>query len=325
MPAPSSLTARVTAQLIDALNHGVRPWVQPWNSAAALALPLRHNGVPYKGFNIVALWAAAAERQHAHRHWFSFKQAQALGGHVRRGERATHITFYAAPGTPVASDDTTTDATSVAPRRAVLRSYAVFNAAQIDNLPAHFYATPSPVNDCDDAALATRFAAVPAFLTHGGARACYNPTTDTMSLPPRHSFVSTAQYFSTLLHELAHWSGHPTRLARDAFINPGPRSTAAYAREELVAELTAAFLGAELGLPVDHLEDHAAYLDHWLKMLDREPGALLTAASHAQRAADFLRPLLGLTPHTPAFDAAPDTIAPKATHTRDWSFADRTA
>ncbi|UPT63442.1 MAG: zincin-like metallopeptidase domain-containing protein [Hyphomonadaceae bacterium JAD_PAG50586_4] len=137
------------------------------------------------------------------------------------------------------------------------------------------------------------------------------PATDTIHLPPRPAFVSLAQYFSTRLHECAHWSGHPTRLARDAFV--GPRSVTAYAREELIAELTSAFLGAELGLPVDHLEDHASYIDHWLKILDREPGALLTAAGHAQRAADFLRPFLGLTPDS----AVPDTVAPDTTDTQD--------
>ncbi|ANP45995.1 ArdC family protein [Candidatus Viadribacter manganicus] len=307
---PVALAARVTAQLIDALNHGARPWVQPWDSAAALALPLRHNGVPYKGFNIIALWAAAAERQFTSRYWLTFKQAQALGGAVRRGERATHILFYkdlAPPSsgdTAASSADTGTGnaATPDTPaRRVVLRSFAVFSASQIDNLPPHFFTTPAPA--ADNTFLAARldplFARVPVVTTHGGTRACYNPTTDTIHLPPRPAFVSLAQYFSTRLHELAHATGHPTRLARDAFLAPGPRSTAAYAREELVAELTAAFLGAELHLPVDHLEDHASYLDHWLQILDRDPGALLSAAAHAQRAADFLRPFL-----------CPDTVVP---------------
>jgi antirestriction protein ArdC len=305
MVAPPSLAARVTAHIIDALNHGVRPWTQPWDSAGALALPLRHNGVPYRGFNVVALWAVAAKRQLTHRHWFSFKQAQALGAHVRRGESATRVTFYSNTQPAEAEDQSANQAMSASTkRRAILRTFGVFNVAQIDNLPAQFYATPIPVTDCDDTALATRFDRVPAVIQHGGARACYDPLADTIRLPPRHSFVSTAQFFSTLLHELAHWTGHPTRLARDAFLTLGPRAPAVYAREELVAELTAAFLGAELGLPVDHLECHAAYLDYWLKLLDREPGALLSAASHAQRAADFLRPLLGFAPVVTAAIAA---------------------
>lgn len=298
---PVGLAARVTAQLVAALNNGVRPWVQPWDSAAALALPLRHNGIPYKGFNIIALWAAAAERHFTSRYWLTFKQAHALGGQVRRGERATHILFYKDLAPPSSADTDTAASpaaassanTNTPARRVVLRSFAVFSANQIDGLPAHFLAPPPPppADDTDLAArLGPRFDRVPAVVQHGGARACYNPATDTIHLPPRHSFISTAQYFATLLHELAHWTGHPTRLARDAFLSP--RSAAAYAREELVAELTSAFLGAELQLPVTHLEDHAAYLDHWLNILDRDPGALLAAAAHAQRAADFLRPFL---------------------------------
>jgi len=294
MPTSSSLAARVTAQLIDALHNGVRPWVQPWNSATALGLPLRANNIPYRGFNIIALWAAAQQHGFTPRHWFSFKQAQALGAHVRRGERGTPIIFYI--DGRAADDDTTTPAESSPKSRAILRSYIVFNRAQIDGLPDAFDAPPPSPTSRQDTPLAARldppFARVPVVTTHGGARACYNPQTDTINLPPRHSFISDALYFSTRLHELAHATGHPTRLARDAFVNSSPRTTAAYAREELVAELTSAFLGAELNLPVDHLEEHASYLDHWLAILDRDPGALLAAAGHAQRAADFLRPFL---------------------------------
>lgn len=299
-PRQQAIAARVTANIIEALQNGVRPWVQPWDRATALALPLRSNGIPYRGFNVLALWACASERQFAPRHWLTLRQANALDAHVRRGERATHITYYA---DDTATRDTATDATPAdnkaqpQKRRTFLRTYAVFNAAQIDNLPAHFYATPAPIADCDAAQLDDRFARVPATITHGGARACYNPATDTIHLPPRHSFIAAAQYFATLLHELAHWTGHATRLARDLH----PRSSAtAYAREELVAELTAAFLGAELGLPVEHLECHASYLDHWLAILDREPAALLAAAGHAQRAADLLRPFLFPEPTAPA-------------------------
>lgn len=300
-PQPNTIAARVTADIIAALNHGVRPWVQPWSDAAALALPLRHNGTPYRGGNTLILWAAAAARGYTARYWLTFKQAQALGGTVRRGERATHILFYkdraaaaaSAPLTPAPSSTDTGTADTPA-RRTVLRSFAVFSANQIDNLPPRFFTPPPP--PADNTFLAARldpaFNRVPAVVQQGGARACYNPVTDTIHLPPRPAFVSLAQYFATRLHELAHWTGHPTRLARDAFLNPGPRAATAYAREELVAELCAAFLGAELNLPVDHLEDHASYIDHWLKILDRDPGALLTAAAHAQRAADFLRPFL---------------------------------
>ncbi len=285
-----SIAARVTANIIDALNKGVRPWVKPWDSAAAFGLPLRHTGVAYKGVNILALWGAAQTHNYGARHWLTFKQALALGGAVRRGERGQHVVFYSGGGE---GTDQHTDP-PVAPKRAVLRAYVVFNAEQITGLPVHFYAPLLVRPIASETALAARFARVPVAIEHGGARACYSPARDAIAMPPRHAFVSTAQYYATLLHELAHWTGHPTRLDRD--LQPHI-ATAAYAREELVAELTAAFLGAELGLPVDHVECHAAYIDSWLKLLDRDPSALLTAAGHAQRAADFLRAFLfGDTP-----------------------------
>lgn len=290
--ARGSIAARVTANIIDALNNGVRPWVQPWDSATALGLPLRANGVAYKGINVIALWAAAQTHDYKSRHWLTFKQALALGGAVRRGERGQPIVFYS---DGASAEDGEGDATT--PRRAVLRSYVVFCADQVSGLPVHFYApviTPPADNDAE---LAARFARVPAAIQHGGARACYNPVTDTILLPPRHAFISPGQYHSTLLHECGHWTGHSTRLARDL----QPRaSLTAYAREELVAELCSAFLGAELGLPVDHIECHASYIDGWLKLLDRDPGALLAAAGHAQRAADYLRTFLDgatVSPH----------------------------
>lgn len=282
--ARGSIAARVTANIIDALNNGVRPWVQPWDSATALGLPLRANGVAYKGINVIALWAAAQTHGYKSRYWLTFKQALALGGAVRRGERGQPIVFYR-DGTP--AEDGEGDATT--PRRAVLRSYVVFSADQIGGLPVHYYAPAITPPADNDAELVARFARVPALVEHGGARACYNPATDTIHLPARHAFISPGQYHSTRLHELGHWTGHATRLDR----NLQPRvSLAAYAREELVAELTSAFLGAELGVAVDHIECHAAYLDHWLKLLDRDPGALLTAAGLAQRAADYLRTFL---------------------------------
>jgi len=289
--ARGSIAARVTANIIDALNNGVRPWVQPWDSAAALGLPLRHNGLAYKGINVIALWAAAQTHGYTSRHWLTFKQALALGGAVRRGERGQPIVFYS-DGAP--AEDGEGDAPP--PRRALLRSYVVFSADQIGGLPVHFYAPPITPPADNDTALAARSARVPAAIQYGGARACYNPVTDTIHLPPRHAFISPGQYHSTLLHELGHWTGHATRLDRDL----QPRaSLAAYAREELVAELCSAFLGAELGLPVDHIECHAAYIEGWLKLLDRDPAVLLAAASSAQRAADYLRTFLDDAPSSP--------------------------
>lgn len=279
-PRQEGIRQRVTAQIIAALEEGVRPWVAPWDTATALGLPLRHNGVAYKGINVIALWAAARAHGYTSRHWLTFKQALALGGAVRRGERGQHIVFYS-NGVNAEDGDAEPPQT---PRRAVLRSYVVFCADQIDGLPAQFCAAvTSPT--ADETVLAARFARVPATIQCGGARACYDPKRDIIFMPPRGAFESAALYYATLAHECAHWTGHPARLHRDFTTHA---ASLAYAREELVAELTAAFVGAELGLPVEHIEDHAAYLKSWLKFLHHDPGALLAAAAKAQAAADYL-------------------------------------
>lgn len=288
----SSIAARVTAGIVEALKHGVRPWSPPWDAAAALALPLRHNGLAYRGSNILILWCAAQARGYRSRRWMGFAQARELGGVVRRGERATSVTYYAPPPAKSGarkSENVNAEDASEPTQRAILRSFPVFNIEQIDGLPHELHVERTPKANCDEAYLSACFARVPAVIRQEGARAYYNPKTDIIYLPPRNAFASTAQYFATLLHELGHWTGHATRLDRELH---GPHSVAAFAREELTAELCSAFLGAELGLPVDHLEDHAAYIDHWLKILDRDPGALLAAAAKAQAVADYLRALL---------------------------------
>lgn len=279
--ARGSFAAQVTAHIAAALHHGVRPWQQPWSSAAALALPLRATGAPYRGVNILILWAAAQERGYQSRQWMSSAHAREFGGNVRRGEKATRVVFFSGNTTPPV------DEPSPEPkRRAFLKSYAVFNIDQIDGLPAQFYAPSPPCAEPDDAHLAAQFARVPAVVKVGGARACYDPALDVIYMPSRSAFSSTAQYYATLAHELGHWSGHASRLDRNLI---GPTNMLRYAAEELVAELCSAFLGAELGLPVDHLECHASYIDNWLKLVDREPNALLAAAGRAQAAADLIR------------------------------------
>lgn len=281
-PYGSVICQRITAQIVELLRRGVRPWIAPWDSGTALGLPLRSNGVAYRGINTLALWAAAQTYGYRARHWLSFKQALALGGAVRRGEHGQPIIFYSSGATHEVGDAEPTPQ----PRRSVLRIFTVFNADQVGGLPVHFYAPPISPPSEDDAALAARFEHIPANIERGGARACYNPARDVISMPPRHAFGSTALYYATLAHECAHWTGHPTRLDRDLTSRV---SGASYAFEELVAELAAAFLSAELGLPAGHLENHAAYIDSWLKLLVHEPNALLSAAGKAQAAADYLR------------------------------------
>ncbi len=296
---------RVTAQISSLLERGVRPWIKPWNDIAppdALVLPLRSCGTPYRGMNIIALWAASLESGFRSRYWFTFKQALAMKACVRKGERGSFVVYYAEVGDKSERDgmpsrvpkSTGANGDEIGETRRILRGYTVFNAEQIEGLPENFYAasetpvlprTLSGVSE-DEARWASLFARIPVSLRHGGNRAFYSKAADYIQMPPREAFRDGSQYWATLAHETAHASRHDTRLNRD--FGQTRFGDAGYALEELVAELASAFIGAQLGLPADHLEDHAAYIDGWLKALGDNPSSFLTAASKAQAAADWV-------------------------------------
>lgn len=215
----------------------------------------------------------------------TFKQAQALGAQVRKGERASQV-VYAGTLNRTETDDTT--GTEVERGIPFLKAYAVFNADQIDGLPDRFI--PQPLEPTADT---TRNARAEAFITattadirHGGARAYYSPSGDHIQMPPFANFIAAEGYYATLCHELTHWTGHKSRLDRD--LSRTRWGAAAYAAEELVAELGAAFICAQLQLTPQIREDHAAYIACWLKVLRADKRAIFTAAAQAQRAADFL-------------------------------------
>lgn len=292
---------RVTQIIRDALQRGVRPWAKPWRddlAVAPLVLPRRANGACYRGVNIVALWAAAAQAGYASPYWFTFKQALALGAQVRKGERGSFVVFY--KEIKRESDKTGAPESEEAQSWRLLRGYVVFNHAQIDGLDdprfAHTIAQAPAAPD----AFAERFAKVPANVRFGGARAFYAPSTDHVQMPPEPAFMDKTQFYATLAHELGHWTRHPSRLNRD--FGAKRFGDCGYALEELVAELCAAFVGAVIGLPAEHLEDHAAYIATWLKALDQSPNAFLTAAGKAQLAADYLLRHMGEAPLGPPPD-----------------------
>jgi antirestriction protein ArdC len=293
---------RVTAQISKLLERGVRPWIKPWDDIApsdALVLPLRSCGTPYRGMNIVALWAATLESGFKARHWFTFKQALALKACVRKGERGSYVVFYTEltgklDETPTPNPNDTGEA------RRILRGYTVFNADQIDGLPNDFYAKPdaepvslSPLqNSEDEARLSALFAKIPVTIRHGGNRAFYSKAADYIQMPTREAFRDGTQYWATLAHEESHATRAEHRLNRD--FGQTRFGDAGYALEELVAELASAFIGATIGLPAEHIEDHASYIGGWLKALGDNPSAFLTAASKAQAAADWVLGEMGL-------------------------------
>lgn len=278
---------RITGRIVAALEQGVRPWVQPWASghaAGAVSRPLRHNGVPYAGINVIALWCAAAERGYAAPIWMTFRQAIELGGHVRKGETGSPV-VYASSFT--AEDGDESDGETAERQVRYLKSYTVFNVEQIDGLPAQYNAqsTPTPNPESRIAAGEQFAAATGAVIRHGGDSAYYAPHADIVQMPPFEAFHDAFSYYATLLHELTHWTGHASRLARSLRNRFGDE---AYAAEELIAELGAAFLCADLGIALEPRDDHASYLAVWLKVLRSNSRAIFTAAAHAQRATDYL-------------------------------------
>jgi antirestriction protein ArdC len=290
----TDLYTRVTGRIIADLERGVRPWIRPWNAehaAGRITRPLRHNGLPYRGINVLLLWLEAESKRYTCPIWLTFKQAKELGGHVRKDEHGSPVVYSAS--------FTRKQETEGGEEQEIrfLKEYTVFNAEQVEGLPAHFYATaaapPDPVRRIE--AADRFFAETRADIRHGGNQAYYARGADYIQMPPFPAFTDAESYYATLGHEACHWSGHGSRLAREF---GGKRfGDSGYAREELVAEIGAAFLCCDLGITPEPREDHAAYLDHWLKVLREDKRALFTAAGHAQRAVDFLH---GLQHGTPA-------------------------
>ena len=278
---------KITDQIVAALEQGVRPWHQPWkaeHSAGRITRPLRGNGIPYQGINVLMLWSAAIEKGYAAPIWMTFKQALDLKANVRKGEHGSFV-VYADKIIRTETNESGEEAERAIP---FMKGYTVFNVEQIDGLPAHYYAKPEARTDTVQriAHAESFFATTGANVVHGGSRACYVYSTDNIHMPCIDFFRDAESYYATLAHETTHWTRHKSRLDREfgrkRFGDEG------YAMEELVAELGSAFLSADLELTPEVRDDHAAYIASWIKVLKNDKRAIFSAASHAQRAVDFL-------------------------------------
>lgn len=280
-PARPDLYSRITDRIIAQLETGVRPWTQPWTSSASVSRPLRHNGEAYSGVNVLLLWAEAMARGFQAPTWMTFRQALALGGCVRKGETGSTVVY----ANTLARAETDESGEEQLRRIPFLKAYTVFNVEQIDGLGEGHAPEPAPAVNPDDriALVEAWFATLGVDVRHGGGSAFYVPSTDHVQMPAFEQFHDAQGYYATLGHECVHWTGHAARLGRDF-----SRSSRAYAREELVAELGAAFLCADLGLALEPREDHAAYLASWLKVLRDDKRFIVSAAAHAQRAVAWL-------------------------------------
>ena len=276
----------VTNQIITALEAGTPPWVCPWARDPGSTVPANlATGRRYRGINTLLLNMQAMARGYGINRWLTFQQARALGACVRRGETGTGIVFFKMlerddTGRCAANDD--------GPRRVIplLRSFTVFNASQIDGLPEALTAIPAPAEGWTPIGAAEAILAQSgAMIRHGGDRAFYRPSDDVIQLPPPAAFPQAGSYYATALHELTHWTGALSRCNRPLL---GRQHIEAYAFEELVAEMGAAFLSSHCGLPGEL--QHASYLQSWLTALRNDKRLIFTAASLAQKAADYLIP-----------------------------------
>lgn len=263
---------QITDKIIAALETGTAPWVKPWASCGAPrnAITCRE----YSGINTILL----AMAPHANPLWLTFNQAKAAGGAVRKGECGTQVVFFK----PLKITDRTNaeNEDKVIP---LLRSFTVFNVQQIDNLPEKYTQAVQPQMDSFADNEKAEALLAQAIIEHGKSSACFIPSADVIHMPNKTDFKTIPDYYATGLHELTHWSGHKSRLAREF---GGRFGDCAYAFEELIAELGAAFMCAHCN--IDGQLQHDSYIASWLKVLHADKRAIFTAAAAARKAAEFL-------------------------------------
>lgn len=275
--------SRITAEIIAAIESGAGPWRAPWfHNGTDIARPTNvASGKRYRGINTLALWVAGLAAAHGEGLWGTYRQWQAAGAQVRKGERATTVVLWREiEASREHGDDGDDDGDY---RRMLARAFSVFNVAQVDG-----YERPVvPILPEDE-----RLAHAEAFIAHlgvktvfGGSEAYYLPASDTVFMPDFAAFRDPASYYGVWLHENGHASGATHRLDRDL---SGRFGDAAYAAEECCVEILSGLVLADLGIAHHPRPDHAAYIASWLKVLKDDPRAIFTAASKAQHAADWM-------------------------------------
>ena len=283
----ASLYQEITDKIIAELEAGRLPWVQPWGTSAVQApLAMPTNAATqrrYSGINVLILWGAVVQHGFPGQSWLTFRQALSLGGNVRKGERGTTVVFADRfiPDQERARAREQGDEPNSIP---FLKRFTVFNVTQCDGLPADLVTVPPPVPDgliLPEVEALIR--ASGADLRLGGDKAFYSPALDYIQVPRPEAYFEPINWHRTALHELGHWSGAPNRLGRDLSGSYGSKS---YAREELVAEMTAAFTCATLG--ITPTVRHADYIGSWLEVLREDDRAIVRAASAASKAAEFV-------------------------------------
>jgi len=284
-PVKADVYEQITNAIVSAIEEGAGKYEMPWH---ALSAPLNAiNRKPYRGVNVLMLWATAQKQAYTSNEWATYRQWQETGAQIRKGERSTTVVFWKFYDRPEEQEEDS-DAPEDRPR-CFARCYHVFNAGQVDGyVPQTAEQLPESVRIEN----ADRFfASLPAVVKHGGDRAFYSPVGDFIQMPPFAQFKSAEGYVCTKAHEFAHWSGAPSRLNRDL---SGRFGDERYGMEELIAELTSCFVCADLQIQSEPRVDHAPYISSWLRILKNDKKAIFTAASKAQEAATYLQQLAAL-------------------------------
>jgi antirestriction protein ArdC len=278
----------ITDQIVAAIEAGAPDFKMPWHRQSCSSLPINiQTNNAYRGINILALWVAQMRNQYSTNLWGTYKQWKDRGAQVRKGEKASLVVFYMQIERK--TEDSNTKETK--PTKALIaKASFVFNAEQVDGFTSPIHEQLEDLTKTLDS-VSEFIKSTGAIIIHGGQQAYYRPRLDVIHMPRRTLFIGTntstptKSYYSTLCHELTHWTSHENRLNRQLGERFGDE---AYAIEELIAELGAAFLCARLGISASPRLDHAAYLNSWLKVLKDDKKAIFTAASKASQAVDFL-------------------------------------
>ena len=275
--------AEVTARIIAALERGTVPWRHPWR-ARGLRNAVSHR--PYRGINLLVLSLVSMEEGYEDARWLTFRQAEQLGGHVRRGQHGTRVVFWKWPARDEERDGDPDERRG--PAFPLMRLYTVFNVAQCEGLALSDPEAGGEFDALECAeSIVTGYADGPGIF-HDAEAAYYVPSRDEVHLPSRSAFRDADGYYATLLHELAHSTGHPLRLDREGYQESAPFGSPVYSREELVAEFAAAFLCQEAGVDASRLDQSAAYIASWLRALEDDRRLAVAAAGQAQRAVDHI-------------------------------------
>ena len=307
----SDLYERITDQVIEMLDQGVVPWRSPILGRTRAQHPRNLNtGRPYRGINIFLLAFVAYMKGYESSAWLTFRQAKERGGNVKKGEKSSLVVFWKQYET---KDKKTGEPIKVP----LLRFYNLFNVAQTENIPAPDAPvfTPTPFNPIEAAeAIVKGYQDAPT-IEYGGSQAFYRPSTDTIHMPEPTRFERNEDFYSTYFHEASHSVGHSKRLNRQLDTDPKPFGSPDYGKEELIAEMSAAFLCGHAGIYPVVVQNTASYISGWLGVLKKDKKLVIAAAGQAQRSADWI---LGVKPDV----ADPEQTAPAESQSAEPSKAE---